>query len=154
MCMPFKMMKSGSTLAKQTVCTSGLSVTMLAKSNQREVAGHGITSKPSASILGRMHDILSGSLRSLVAGGQSGFLVKTAVGATRRREGAERATNTEFARFLDIAKGSSGEVRSMYRLAQRLKLIESSVVDERCGQCKSISRQLGGFAKYLRQTKK
>tara|TARA_B110000285_G_scaffold171992_1_gene192577 strand:- start:355 stop:729 length:375 start_codon:yes stop_codon:yes gene_type:complete len=69
-------------------------------------------------------------------------------------EGAERATNTEFARFLDIAKGSSGEVRSMYRLAQRLKLIESSVVDERCGQCKSISRQLGGFAKYLRQTKK
>ena len=69
-------------------------------------------------------------------------------------EGAERTTNTEFARFLDIAKGSSGEVRSMYRLAQRLKMIESSVVDERCGQCKSISRQLGGFAKYLRKTKK
>jgi hypothetical protein len=127
---------------------------MQGKLNQHEVEGHGITSKPSASILGRMHDILSGSLRSLVAGGQSGFLVKTAVGATRRREGAERATNAEFARFLDIAKGSSGEVRSMYRLAQRLKLIESSVVDERCGQCKSISRQLGGFAKYLRQTKK
>ncbi|MDA9589752.1 hypothetical protein N9R65_03060 [Opitutales bacterium] len=62
-----------------------------------------------------------------------------------------------------IAKGSSGEVRSMYRLDQRLKLIDSSVVDERCGQCKSIgsesvaalgTRQLGGFAKYLRQTKK
>lgn len=69
-------------------------------------------------------------------------------------EGAERTTNTEFVRFLDIAKGSSGEVRSMYRLAQRLKLIEGSVVDERCDQCKSISRQLGGFAKYLRKTKK
>ena len=53
-----------------------------------------------------------------------------------------------------IAKGSSGEVRSMYRLAQRLKMIEATVVDERCGQCKSISRQLGGFAKYLRKTKK
>ena len=151
--MPFKMMKSGSTLAKQIVCTSDLSVTMLAKSNQREVVGHGITSKPSASILGRMHGILSGSSRSLVAGGQGGSLLDR-VGATRRREGAERSTNTEFARFLDIAKGSSGEVRSMYRLAQRLKLIESTVVDERCGQCKSISRQLGGFAKYLRQTKK
>jgi hypothetical protein len=53
-----------------------------------------------------------------------------------------------------IAKGSSGEVRSMYRLAQRLKMIEATVVDERCAQCKSISRQLGGFAKYLRKTKK
>lgn len=150
--MPFKMMKSGSTLAKQVVFTSDLSVTMLAKSNRRAVAGHGITSKPSVSTLGRKRDILSGSLRNLVADGQSGFLVDIARGATRRREGAERSTNTEFARFLDIAKGSSGVVRSMYRLAQRLKMIESSVVDERCNQCESISRQLGGFAKYLRQT--
>ncbi|MEI8343295.1 MAG: four helix bundle protein, partial [Verrucomicrobiota bacterium] len=34
-------------------------------------------------------------------------------------EGAERVTPSEFARFLDIAKGSVGEVRSMYRLACR-----------------------------------
>jgi len=39
-------------------------------------------------------------------------------------EGAERTTSLEFARFLDIAKGSAGEVRSMYRLAQRLGLMQ------------------------------
>ena len=66
-------------------------------------------------------------------------------------EGSERTTSIEFARFLDIAKGSSGEVRSMYRLAERLKFIEEASVTQRCGQCKSISRQLGGFAKHLRK---
>lgn len=66
-------------------------------------------------------------------------------------EGSERTTSVEFARFLDIAKGSSGEVRSMYRLAERLKFIEEDSVIKRCGQCKSISRQLGGFAKHLRK---
>ena len=66
-------------------------------------------------------------------------------------EGSERTTSVEFARFLDIAKGSSGEVRSMYRLAERLKFIEDAAVTCRVGQCKSISKQLGGFAKYLRK---
>ena len=66
-------------------------------------------------------------------------------------EGAERSTSPDFARFLDIAKGSSGEVRSMYRLAERLKFIDTSTSVQRCGQCKSISRQLGGFAKHLRK---
>jgi len=66
-------------------------------------------------------------------------------------EGAERATKPDFARFLDIGKGSSGEVRSMYRLAERLKFVEEERAIQRCGQCKSISRQLGGFAKHLRK---
>jgi four helix bundle protein len=68
-------------------------------------------------------------------------------------EGSERGTNNDFARFLDISKGSTGEVRSMYRLANRLGWIEESIVDLRCGSCKSISRQLAGFAKYLRNNK-
>lgn len=66
-------------------------------------------------------------------------------------EGSERTTSGEFARFLDIAKGSSGEVRSMYRLAERLGLLSDGLFEERCAQCKSISRQLGGFAKHLRK---
>lgn len=65
-------------------------------------------------------------------------------------EGAERVTPSEFARFLDIAKGSDGEVRSMYRLACRLKFVNSDIAGSRCEACKSISRQLGGFAKHLR----
>ncbi|CAA6676509.1 MULTISPECIES: four helix bundle protein [unclassified Lentimonas] len=66
-------------------------------------------------------------------------------------EGAERSTATEFSRFLDIAKGSTGEVRSMYRLAQRLKLLSPEIVEQRAELCLEISKQLAGFAKYLRK---
>ena len=68
-------------------------------------------------------------------------------------EGAERTTSSEFSRFLDIAKGSCGEVRSMYRLASELGFVDKKLADERCSQCMEISRQLGGFAKYLRRKK-
>lgn len=66
-------------------------------------------------------------------------------------EGSERTTSAEFARFLDIAKGSAGEVRSMYRLAVELGVIDRVTADERCLQCATISKQLGGFAKFLRK---
>jgi len=65
-------------------------------------------------------------------------------------EGAERTTPADFARFLDISKGSTGEVRSMYCLAARLGFIDDDKLTDRRGKCKSISRQLGGFAKHLR----
>lgn len=64
-------------------------------------------------------------------------------------EGSERTTPADFSRFLDIAKGSAGEVRSMYRLAVRLGFLEKAAADTRCEKCWSISRQLGGFAKFL-----
>lgn len=66
-------------------------------------------------------------------------------------EGAERETDTDFARFLDIAKGSTGEVRSMYRLGARLNYFSSETADARCKKCISIAKQLGGFALYLRK---
>ncbi|PQJ28048.1 four helix bundle protein [Rubritalea profundi] len=66
-------------------------------------------------------------------------------------EGAERQTPADFARFLDIAKGSCGEVRSMYYLAVKLGFVEPSIAELRCAHCESISKQLAGFAKYLRK---
>lgn len=66
-------------------------------------------------------------------------------------EGAERETDTDFARFLDIAKGSTGEVRSMYRLGARLHYFTAETADVRCQQCISIAKQLAGFARYLRK---
>ena len=66
-------------------------------------------------------------------------------------EGAERETDLDFARFLDIAKGSTGEVRSMYRLAARLKHCDNATASKRAKQCKHISKQLAGFARYLRK---
>lgn len=66
-------------------------------------------------------------------------------------EGAERGTQADFARFLDIAKGSAGEVRSMYFLAEELMHIEKRTANIRRQQCDLISKQLAGFARYLRQ---
>ena len=40
-------------------------------------------------------------------------------------EGFERTTDPDFARFLDVAKGSCGEVRSMYYTAEDLGYIDS-----------------------------
>jgi four helix bundle protein len=66
-------------------------------------------------------------------------------------EGAERTTPTEFSRFLDIAKGSTGEVQSMYLLAARLEYVDEATAVDRCQKCGDISRQLAGFAKFLRR---
>jgi len=49
---------------------------------------------------------------------------KTAVSMMNNAtEGFERGTNTEFARFLEIAKGSAGELRSMYYTAEDMPMI-------------------------------
>ena len=47
-------------------------------------------------------------------------------------EGADRGTAVDFARFLDIAKGSVGEVRSMYRLALKLNFVSEDTCRLRC----------------------
>lgn len=65
-------------------------------------------------------------------------------------EGFERRSSADFSRFLDIAKGSTGEVRSMYLLGERLNLIDKSGLADRLEACLEISKQLAGFAKYLR----
>jgi len=65
-------------------------------------------------------------------------------------EGSERTTPVEFSRFLDIAKGSVGQVRSMYRLPAKLGFMSETLCEERCAKCVNIAKQLGGFTKFLR----
>ncbi len=64
-------------------------------------------------------------------------------------EGHERSSDKEFIRFLKIAKGSCGEVRSMLLLSTDLKYMTNEKSQELIEQCYSISRQLSGFIKYL-----
>lgn len=65
-------------------------------------------------------------------------------------EGFERRSDTEFAHFLNIAKGSAGEVRSMYYAAEDLAYVKGSAAEERREAVRSISGGVASFERYLR----
>ena len=64
-------------------------------------------------------------------------------------EGFERRTNKELVNFLYIAKGSSGEVRSMLNLALEFKYITKVEFDADYNLAVEISKLLSGFIKIL-----
>jgi len=63
-------------------------------------------------------------------------------------EGFERRTSKDFGHFLDIAKGSSGEVRSMLYLAEDRKYIGCDHAITLRGKAASLS---GGIAAFRRK---
>ncbi len=65
-------------------------------------------------------------------------------------EGFERMTDTDFARFLDIAKGSTGEVRSMYYAAEDLNYLSPATAEERRTRCRQIGSGISSLAAHLR----
>lgn len=64
-------------------------------------------------------------------------------------EGFERKTNNEFKYFLYVAKGSSGEVRSMLYLVKELKYINDEEFSELYSSAMEISKMLAGLIKSL-----
>jgi len=64
-------------------------------------------------------------------------------------EGFERGSDADFKRFLYIAKGSCGEVRSMLYIAQELKYLEDTSFDSLHGSAVEISKTISGFIKSL-----
>ena len=64
-------------------------------------------------------------------------------------EGFERKGDKEFKRFLFMAKGSSGEVRSMLYIALDLEYISQSKFEELMRLSLEISKILSGFIKKL-----
>ena len=66
-------------------------------------------------------------------------------------EGFERSTDVEFAWFLDVARGSCGEVRSMYYAAEDLGYVNSEVADTRRSKARQISAGLASLASHLRK---
>jgi len=64
-------------------------------------------------------------------------------------EGFERKGNKEFKQFLFIAKGSSGEVRSMLYLAVEFNYINKETYEQLNKQVLEISRMLSGLIKTL-----
>ncbi len=66
-------------------------------------------------------------------------------------EGFERKTKKDFAHFLDLAKASSGEVRSMLYAAEDLQYISSSDAIALREHSSQLSRSIGSLASKLRQ---
>ncbi|MDO9543458.1 MAG: four helix bundle protein [Kiritimatiellia bacterium] len=69
-------------------------------------------------------------------------------------EGFERSTDTEKARFMDIAKGSCGEVRSMYYAAEDLRYVPAEKANQRREESRKIARGISSLASHLRSQDK
>ena len=67
-------------------------------------------------------------------------------------EGFERNGNKEFVQFLAIAKASCGEVRAQLIFAKDRDYISIKQFESAKESLISLSSQIAGFAKYLRQS--
>lgn len=67
-------------------------------------------------------------------------------------EGFERGSRKDFQRFLYIAKGSAGEVRSQLYLAVGLGYLTGEEFIALKGQVEDVSKALSGFITYLAVT--
>ena len=65
-------------------------------------------------------------------------------------EGFNRNSDKEFIRFLNIARASCDEVKSMSYLAMRLGFINEEVRDELIRNCEEVSRVIYGLIKALK----
>lgn len=64
-------------------------------------------------------------------------------------EGYERNSNKEFIRFLNISKGSCGELRTQIYISRKLKFLTKSDFDRVIGDCKEISAMLHGLVRAV-----
>jgi four helix bundle protein len=66
-------------------------------------------------------------------------------------EGFERESFAEFKRFLLIAKGSCGELRTQLFITQALGYINKSDVEGLIAECVEISSMISGLIKHLKK---
>lgn len=65
-------------------------------------------------------------------------------------EGFERGTDADFARFLYMAKGSCGELRSMYSIAEDLGYAAADTCTERREKTKQIAAGIASLIAHLK----
>ena len=68
-------------------------------------------------------------------------------------EGFEKNNNNEFVRFLRIAKGSAGEVRSQLHIAFAVNYITEVEFEKTSNDLEILSAQIGKFIAYLVEKK-
>jgi len=64
-------------------------------------------------------------------------------------EGFERKGAKEYSRFLYIAKGSAGEVRSMLYVARELDYVDDKIFDRCYNLAEEISKMLAGLIRKI-----
>ncbi len=64
-------------------------------------------------------------------------------------EGAERGSARDFAHFLNIAKGSCGELRTQLYIARKLELLTKGSFDRGVTESKELSSMLEGLRRSM-----
>jgi len=64
-------------------------------------------------------------------------------------EGAERGSNRDFAHFLNIAKGSCGELRTQLYIARKLGFVAKAEFDRLVAESKEVSAMLEGLRRSV-----
>lgn len=71
--------------------------------------------------------------------------------STNIAEGFERSTRKEYLNFLNIAKGSAGEVRSLLRVALEVGYLEQQTYTKLYNQAMELSRMLSNQIQAINQ---
>ena len=68
-------------------------------------------------------------------------------------EGFFRNSDSEFKQFLNVSKGSTGEVKSMYYIAEDQKYISAELALDRRNRCQRIMAGNSSLMKYLKSAR-
>lgn len=68
-------------------------------------------------------------------------------------EGFCRSSDPEFRQFLKISKGSTGEIKSMYYIAEDQQYIDHVTASDRRNKTQRLINSISSFMKYLKPSK-
>ena len=68
-------------------------------------------------------------------------------------EGFCRSSDAEFRHFLNVSKGSAGEVKSMYFIAEDQKYVSTEISVDRRNKAQKLINGESSFMKYLKSGK-